>query len=64
MDNKNDNWRLKWLSAPLMKLFRKVTPTMSRTEQEALEAAQKAVAIGGPMREVYESTLEEIQSKN
>ena len=23
---------------PLMKLFRKVTPTMSRTEQEALEA--------------------------
>jgi len=38
MNNKNDNWRLKWLSAPLMKLFRKVTPTMSRTEQEALEA--------------------------
>lgn len=38
MNNKNDNWRLKWFSAPLMKLFRKVTPTMSRTEQEALEA--------------------------
>ncbi len=38
MNNKNENWRLKWLSAPLMKLFRKVTPTMSRTEQEALEA--------------------------
>jgi len=33
-------------------------------KQEALEAAQKAVAIGGPMSEVYESTLEEIQSKN
>ncbi|MDH5370872.1 MAG: acyl-CoA dehydrogenase family protein, partial [Gammaproteobacteria bacterium] len=38
MNNKNDNWRLKWFSAPVMKLFRKVTPTMSRTEQEALEA--------------------------
>lgn len=38
MNNKNDHWRLKWFSAPLMKLFRKVTPTMSRTEQEALEA--------------------------
>lgn len=38
MNNKNDNWRLKWFSAPLMKLFRKVTPIMSRTEQEALEA--------------------------
>ena len=38
MNNKNDNWRIKWFSAPLMKLFRKVTPTMSRTEQEALEA--------------------------
>jgi len=30
---------------------------------EALEAAQKAVAIGGAMREIYESTLKEIQSK-
>ena len=38
MNNKNEHWRLKWFSAPLMKLFRKVTPTMSRTEQEALEA--------------------------
>ena len=38
MKNKNDHWRLRWFSAPLMKLFRKVTPTMSRTEQEALEA--------------------------
>ncbi len=31
---------------------------------EALEAARRAVAIGGPLREVYESTLKEIQSKN
>jgi len=30
---------------------------------EALEAAQRAVAIGGPMSEVYKSTLKEIQSK-
>ena len=33
-------------------------------KQEALEAAQKAVALGGPMSEVYESTLKEIQSNN
>jgi len=32
-------------------------------KQEALAAAQKAVAIGGPMREVYEATLKDIQSK-
>ena len=32
-------------------------------QKEAIEAAQKAVAIGGPMKEVYESTLLEIQSK-
>ena len=32
-------------------------------KQEALEAAQRAVATGGPMSEVYESTLKEIQSK-
>ena len=38
MNKNNKNWRIKWLSAPLMKLFKKVTPTMSRTEQEALEA--------------------------
>ena len=38
MSNHTDNLRIKWLSAPLMKLFRKVTPTMSRTQQEALEA--------------------------
>jgi tetratricopeptide (TPR) repeat protein len=32
-------------------------------KQEALEAAQRAVAIGGPMSEAYKSTLKEIQSK-
>jgi hypothetical protein len=32
-------------------------------KREALEAAQKAVAIGGPMAEVYETTLREIKSK-
>ena len=38
MNNKSDRFRLKWFSAPLMKVFRKVTPAMSRTEQEAIEA--------------------------
>ncbi len=32
-------------------------------KQEALEAAQKAVAIGGPMSGVYEATLKDIQSE-
>jgi hypothetical protein len=32
-------------------------------KQEALEAAQKAVAIGGPLSAIYESTLREVQSK-
>jgi hypothetical protein len=30
---------------------------------EALDAARRAVAIGGPMSEEYEKTLQEIQSK-
>ena len=33
-------------------------------KREAIAAARKAVAIGGPMRQVYDSTLKEIQSKN
>ncbi len=32
-------------------------------KQEALDAARRAVAIGGPMSEEYEKTLQEIQSK-
>lgn len=31
--------------------------------EEALEAAKKAVSLGGTMKEVYEKTLEEIESK-
>jgi tetratricopeptide (TPR) repeat protein len=31
--------------------------------EEALEAAKKAVSLGGAMKEVYEKTLEEIESK-
>lgn len=31
-------WRIKWLSGPLMHLFRRVSPRISRTEQEALDA--------------------------
>lgn len=31
-------------------------------KQEALEAAQKAVSLGGPLSAVYQKTLEEIQS--
>jgi tetratricopeptide (TPR) repeat protein len=33
-------------------------------KREALKAAQRAVAIGGPLSEIYESTLKMIQSKN
>ena len=38
MNKQNDTFRIKWLSTPIMRLFRRVTPTMSKTEQEALEA--------------------------
>lgn len=30
--------RLKWISAPLLKIFKRVTPSMSDTEREALDA--------------------------
>ena len=33
-------------------------------KQEALDAARRAVALGGPMSAVYESTLREIQAKD
>jgi hypothetical protein len=33
-------------------------------KQEALDAARRAVALGGPMSAVYESTLKEIQAKD
>jgi len=32
------NWRLRWISEPLLKVFRRVTPRMSQTEREALDA--------------------------
>ena len=31
-------WRLRWISDPVLKLFRRVTPSMSQTEREALDA--------------------------
>lgn len=36
--NKPDHWRLRWFSEPLLKLFKRVTPSMSQTEREALDA--------------------------
>lgn len=32
------SWRLRWISDPLLRLFRRVTPSMSQTEREALDA--------------------------
>jgi len=32
------SWRLRWISEPVLKLFRRVTPSMSQTEREALDA--------------------------
>jgi len=32
------SWRLRWISEPLLKLFKRVTPSMSQTEKEALDA--------------------------
>lgn len=33
-----NDWRLRWISQPVLKFFKRVTPPMSRTEREALEA--------------------------
>ena len=32
------NWRHRWITGPIFKLFKRVTPRMSQTEREALEA--------------------------
>ena len=32
------SWRLRWISEPLLKIFKRVTPSMSQTEKEALDA--------------------------
>ncbi len=32
------NWRLRWISEPLLTIFRRITPRMSQTEREALDA--------------------------
>jgi acyl-CoA dehydrogenase len=37
-DTQTQPWRLRWISEPMLKLFRRVTPPMSDTEREALEA--------------------------
>jgi acyl-CoA dehydrogenase len=31
-------WRIRWITSPLLKLFRKVSPRMSQTEREAIDA--------------------------
>ncbi len=36
--NPRDSWRIKWISLPVFKLFKKITPPMSETEKEAIEA--------------------------
>ncbi|MEJ2509145.1 MAG: acyl-CoA dehydrogenase [Gammaproteobacteria bacterium] len=32
------HWRQRWITGPLLRLFRRITPSMSQTEREALEA--------------------------
>ncbi len=36
--NTEQSFKLKWISEPLLKLFKKVTPAMSQTEREAIDA--------------------------
>lgn len=38
VSEKPTHWRLKWFSEPLLKLFKRVTPSMSQTEREAIDA--------------------------
>jgi len=35
---KQQSWRQRWISKPLLELFRRVSPSMSQTEREALDA--------------------------
>ncbi|MDH5572678.1 MAG: acyl-CoA dehydrogenase [Gammaproteobacteria bacterium] len=37
-DAHSSTWRIRWISEPLLKIFRRVTPRMSQTEREALDA--------------------------
>ncbi len=32
------DWRIKWISSPILKIFRRVSPRMSQTEREAIDA--------------------------
>lgn len=32
------DWRIRWISSPIFKLFRRVSPRMSQTEREAIDA--------------------------
>jgi len=36
--NTTRDWRLRWISSPVLKLFKRVSPRMSQTEREALDA--------------------------
>jgi acyl-CoA dehydrogenase len=36
--HKQQSWRQRWISKPLLELFRRVSPSMSQTEREALDA--------------------------
>jgi acyl-CoA dehydrogenase len=33
-----NDWRIRWISSPVLKLFKRVSPKMSQTEREAMEA--------------------------
>ncbi len=33
-----ENWRIKWITLPVYKLFKRITPPMSDTEKEAIDA--------------------------
>lgn len=36
--NPRDNWRIKWITLPIFNLFKRITPPMSDTEKEAIDA--------------------------
>ena len=36
--NETNDWRIRWISEPIFKLFRRVSPRMSQTEREAIDA--------------------------
>jgi len=37
-EDSDEHWRIRWITGPLLRMFKKVSPKMSQTEREAIDA--------------------------